>query len=335
MRLRLLDRRIGALLVVFALAGHSQEADGRKQAAIRATVSVVLVPVTVTDKAGKYVAGLGPSDFALYDAGVPQKTELDYSETFAPISLVIAVQTSDIAGAVVRKLNKIGSLIQPLVTGERGEVAFVAFDEDVRVLQDFTSDADAIVNAFRSVRAGRSGKARTVDAVSESVRMLAGRSGNRRRVLLIVSESRDRGSEANIWDALEAAQKSAVEIYPITFSAQKSGWTTKPGELPPPQSGTGIDFIAIFRELGRLGKTNAAEALARGTGGETFSFATLRGLERSVSRLGEELHSQYLLSFYPRAKAEEGYHSIEVKLARRTEFTVRARPGYWPAGTDE
>ena len=104
------------LLFTTAAAAISQET------AIRANVSVVLVPVTVTDKKGKFVDGLREGEFALSDTGRPQRIALDTSETLAPISLVIAVQTSDIAAPMLAKFTKVGSLIQPLVTGEKGEV---------------------------------------------------------------------------------------------------------------------------------------------------------------------------------------------------------------------
>jgi len=313
-------------VAVFAVAGVSQE-----QPTIRTNVSVVLVPVTVKDKHGKFVDGLRREDFELQDDGKAQPIQLDYSDTLAPISLVVAVQTSDIAAPAIAKFAKVGSLIQPLVTGQRGEAALVTFADEVRVALDFTSDAEAIVNAFRSVKAGDSEKGRTLDAVAKSTSMLASRPGDRRRVLIVVSESRDRGSESDLWQTITAAMKEGIAVYAATFSAHKTAWTVKAGELPPPSGGGGgVPIIPIFIELGRLAKTNAADAMARGTGGEHVSFTTLRGLERAIAGIGEELHSQYLLSFYPQPSSNTGYHEVTVRVRDNPEFKVVARPGYFP-----
>jgi hypothetical protein len=73
---------------------------------------------------------------------------------------------------------------------------------------------------------------------------------------------------------------------------------------------------------------NAGDALAKYTGGEKVSFAKLSGLERVIAKVGDDLHTQYLLSF--QASDNEGavYHSITVNV-KRAEAVVRARPGYW------
>lgn len=317
-----------ALILATGVAATSQEPS---QPSIRTNVSVVLVPVTVTDHKGKFVDGLRAEEFALTDNGRPQRTQLDYSETLAPISLVVAVQTSDIAAPVLAKFTKTGSLIQPLVTGQGGEMALVTFDDEVRVALDFTSDPSAIVDAFRAVKASHSEAGRVVDALAESIRMLDSRAGNRRRVVVIVAESRDRGSDADLWETLSSAQRASVAVYPATFSAQKSAWTVKGGELPPPDDGGGL--IRIFVELARMGKTNAADAMARATGGEHLAFTTLRGLERVIAGLGEELHSQYLLSF-PQPSSDGAFHDVQVRLPNHPEFAVRFRPGYWASGTN-
>ncbi len=315
-----------ACLLAFAVAALSQE-----HPPIRTSVSVVLVPVAVKDKRGRYVDGLGREDFQLQDDGKPQAITLDYSETLAPISLVVAVQTSDIAAPVLAKFSKVGSLIQPLVTGQRGEAALLTFDDDVRVALDFTSDPDAIVNAFRSVKAGDSGKGRTIDAVAKSTGMLASRPQDRRRVLIVVSESRDRASESDLWETITSAMKEGIAVYTATFSAQKSAWTVKPGDVPPASGGGGgIPIIPIFIELGRLAKTNAADAMSRATGGEHLSFTTLRGLEKVIAGIGEELHSQYLLSFYPQSGGSAGYHELTVGIRNHPEFKIVSRPGYFP-----
>ncbi|MGH9666498.1 MAG: VWA domain-containing protein [Bryobacteraceae bacterium] len=296
---------------------------------IRTSVPLVLAPTTVTDKKGRYVNDLGDGDFLVYDQGRLQKTQVDYADSaLIPISLVVAVQASDVSAAALAKINKVGSMVRPLLTGERGEAAVIAFDDRVRVIERFTSDAGVIADAFRKLKPGARLKGRTLDAVENGVKMLAARPENRRRVMIVIGESRDRGSTSTLADALMRAQKESVAIYPATYSAYKTPFTTKASDLPPPP--TDSNWLTIFTELGRLGKTNTAEALAEATGGTRLSFTTLHGLEQVIEHLGEEIHSQYLLSFTP-VSPEPGFHTIEVKIRDRPELIVRTRPGYWPS----
>jgi hypothetical protein len=89
-----------------------------------------------------------------------------------------------------------------------------------------------------------------------------------------------------------------------------------------------VDVLGGIGELARLGRTNTTEALTRGTGGATFPFTRQKALEEAIEKLGAELHTQYVVSFAPEARAP-GYHTLEVRLARTGEFRIRARPGYW------
>jgi hypothetical protein len=57
---------------------------------------------------------------------------------------------------------------------------------------------------------------------------------------------------------------------------------------------------------------------------------TLNSLEAALSRMGEEIHSQYLLSFVPAESKNTGFHHIEVKVPKFPDAVVRAKPGYWP-----
>src|SRR5258708_27038364 len=92
---------------------------------IRATVSVVMAPVTVLDRHGDYVSGLQPQDFRLLDNGKDQKIQVDVS--FQPISLFIAVQANDHVKGMLPKFSNIGALIQPLVIADQGKAALMAF----------------------------------------------------------------------------------------------------------------------------------------------------------------------------------------------------------------
>jgi len=290
----------------------------------RTTVPLVIAPTTVTDKKGDYVDGLTEKDFLLYDNRRPQQIRVDVH--FVPISLVIAVQSSSLAAPALVRIRKIGSMIEPLVIGERGEAAVFAFDDRVRLIQGFTSDARALKQAFQAIQPGYSGS-RMIDAVTASVRLLSKCPIQRRRVLLLIGETRDRSSEGKLEDAVTTAQLENVTVYPVTYSAFLTGFTAKP-DATASQAG-GMNLLAIFAEIARLATTNAAEALSKYTGGRHFSFLKQRSLEQAISRIGEELHSQYLLSFSPAVREEGAFHEIEVKIRDRTDVTVRTRPGYW------
>ncbi len=110
---------------------------------------LVLVPVSVQDSKGRPVDGLLPEEFVIYDNGQPRRPALDdFGIGGAPIALVVAVQSSGISTPALEKVQKIGAMIQPLITGERGCAALVSFDEEVRWEQPCTKDADALARAF-------------------------------------------------------------------------------------------------------------------------------------------------------------------------------------------
>jgi Ca-activated chloride channel family protein len=302
-----------------------------QETTIRTTVPLVVAPTIVTDAQGNYVNGLAEPDFLLYDNGVPQKIQVDVS--FIPISLVLAVQSSQAAAAALAKIRHIGSMIEPLIIGARGEAAILAYDDEVRVVQNFTADADALTKAVHKIGLGGA-DSRMIDATNEAVHLLAERRPpNRHRVLILVGEAKDRGSKGKLEDAVTLAQRENVVIYPVTYSAYLTPFTARAGTLPPP-SGGGIDLKAIFSEILRLGKSSSAEAFSKYTGGSHLSFLKQKSLEQVVTRIGEELHSEYLLSFSPPIATAEEFHQIRVEVRDRPELRTRTRPGYWPAASE-
>src|SRR3954451_15531542 len=158
-------------LMVCALAGSLLGQDSRFDVRSR----LVVVPVSVTDLKGRSVDGLDASEFLLFDNGRPQKVTVDSIDTgVAPIALIIAVQASGISTAALEKVRRIGAMIQPVVTGERGCAGVISFADRVAWLQECTKDADALGRAFSKLRpAALPGadykKGRMLDAVQSAV----------------------------------------------------------------------------------------------------------------------------------------------------------------------
>lgn len=286
------------LLSVFAAAAMAQDPQFGVQSRL------VLVPVTVTDAKGQTVDGLEPNDFTVLDNGRAQPVEVDTIGTgVAPIALIVAIQASGISRAVLEKVHKIGAMIQPLVTGERGCAGVVAFSDRLIWLQECTHDDDALVRAFERIRPGAPKEARMLDAAHAAIERLS-KQANSRRVLLLISESRDRGSETGVEPVAMEAQAAGVAVYAATYSAFRTAFTTKssataeprlkqrpkkpsdetgtvtgappacgphgcPGP-PIPSTDQQVDILGGMGELLRLGKTNTSEVLMKSTGARHF-----------------------------------------------------------------
>lgn len=293
---------------------------------IRTTVPLVVVPTTVTDAEGKHIDGLTAADFLLFDNRKPREIQVDVS--YLPISLVIAIQTSGISGPALEKIRRIGSMVEPLLVGEGGDAAILTYGDEVRKLQDFTSDGTKLTAAMRRLRPrGNDGVA--IDAVMEGVRMLERKPEGRRRVMLLIGESRDRSSKAKLDEVSSRVQLASVTIYTLSYSAMLTALTERT-PAPSNASSSNVDITGMIREPARLAKTNIAELFAKLTGGLTMSFVKEEGLESAVEKIGEEIHNQYLLTFTPERSKNKGFHQIAVRVKNYPGAVVRTRPGYWP-----
>jgi VWFA-related protein len=323
---------------------------------IRTSTVVVIAPTTVRDRSGAFINGLQLQDFELYDNNKLQKISADVRDE--PLSVVIAIQKSSNLDSIMPKIQRVGSMLNTLVAGQDGEVAIIAFDHRVQVLQDFTNETEKVSEAMKKVVTG-SNNHKLVDAVMDSIRMLKNRPKDRRRVLLLISEKRDKGSENQLRDALTAAQFANVAIYSIDISTLVATLTAKP-DIPRPQpipttaqhipaggalTPTTIDqnynngnfipaFVDIFKAVKAIFVDDQLDVFTRFTGGKQYSFVSEKSLEKAVQGISEEIHSQYLLNYTPNNQAEGGYHEIKVTV-NRPNLEIRTRPGYWVAARPE
>jgi len=325
-------------------------------ATFKAGNTTIVAPVLVTDRSGKIIDGLQPNQFHLYDNGKEQNINVDV--TFEPISLVIAMECSARIESILKQMKHLGSLTQEII-GTQGEAAVVKFDSRITTMQDFTQDPDKIRVAIDKINAGSSGS-RMIDAVETSVRMLDHRPKNNRKVILLVSETRDEGSEARLRATSVYANFHNVTIYcvditqiAVRFTERQPDQgpinmdpTTMNNPLGQPNTPTTmqqnygmanrVQFIPLLKEIYTDTKAifvkDPAKQLTIQTGGEHFYFVKQKGLEDAVARIGEEIHSQYLVSYRPSNYGDPGYHTIEVTIDRSPQYITKTRPGYWNGG---
>ncbi|MBV9294428.1 MAG: VWA domain-containing protein [Acidobacteriaceae bacterium] len=305
-----------------------------QQTSIRTTVPLVVIPASVTDQNGHPIDGLSASDFLVLDDGQPRAVHVNTTEeALAPVSLVVAIQSSDISSAALSKIRKVGAVISQAVAGENGEAAVITFDNHVNIVRDFTKDPDAISDAFRDFKPADNSGGRMLDAVEKALEMLRNRPESRRENILIIGEMRDRSSESKLSDALIDTQRAGVTIYGLSYSAYLTPFTAKPGDYTPPNEGD-MNLLAIFTESARLAKKNTLQALTTATGGRRLGFETQGKLENDLIALGNEIHNRYILTFSPDEEQRPAFRKLQVKIKDRPDVIVRARPGYW-AGVPE
>jgi VWFA-related protein len=310
---------------------------------IRSNVVNVQVPVTVTDKKGRAVTSLTAKDFELVDNGAPQSFTFDVASH--PVSMVIALQTNSGVRKILPDVIKASSLFVPLVAGETGEIAVIAFDGEVRTLLPFTSRANDISSTFLKLKTG-SDLHRLNDAAVEGIRLLHTRAADRKKILLLISEAQDKGSEVTTRDVFSKAEVEGILIYAVTMKATLPPRNERPMNPQPPEAraplpmgglqtvttdvqngGYGTKLSDLYEIFKGLRVRNAMDAYAKLTGGSQVEFSKQNELEDAISKIGREIHNQYVLTFAPREPVP-GYHALTINVLNSSKFTVRARRGY-------
>ncbi len=353
-----MPRLFAIALLASVLLAQSRNEPTEVPPPFRVSTDLVVAPVTVFDRSGSYVNGIQPEQFHLFDNDKEQNIHVDI--TYQPISLVIAIQANSHVESILPQVQKIGNLITPLVIGDQGEAAVIAYDSRIRRLQDFTSDPEKITRAVKSITPGSAAN-RMIDAVSDAGRMLDSRQKNRRRIILLIGETRDLASEGRARETLIGLQLANIVFYAVDMSRFISSLSAPPNQPRPQQQPPaafplpggvpstpttvaqtyGLDggraeflplMVELFKDAKAIFKDNPVELFTKGTGGSEFSFYRQKGLEEALQKIGEELHSQYLISYTPNNKEEGGFHHITVGVGGRSDVAkVQTRLGYWLA----
>jgi len=324
--------------------------------AIRVRVNEVIAPVTVTNHSGEMILDLSKDNFRVYDNGVQQKIE-HFDLGGDPLSIVLAIETSSHIEPMLPAVRQTGIIFTETVMGQSAEAAVISFDSTVELLQKFTTDTDGVQNTINHLRIGVD-QSRLYDAMSSGISLLEKRPALRRRILVVVGEAQDSGSESKLGEVLRQAQLANVTIYTISLSTAMADLRAKPNPYQGPQMGPpgtypvplppgvaqtpdneaamqgNIDLLALAVWLVKTGKNaigpNSLDIASKATGGLHVNTMKDRSIQKAMDEIGGELHAQYTLGYRPAGDNPTGYHEIKVEIDR-PGITVRTRPGYYIA----
>lgn len=273
----------------------------------------VRVPITVLDKKKEPVIGLTANDFLILEDKQPQQIVSFTNESHKqPLYVGVLMDTSSSTAGKLRFEKEAAlNFIHTVARLRKDQVAFVTFDDNVKLLQDFTTRLDLLDRAVNGVKKPGEHTA-LYDAVwqicDEKMRSIPGR-----RALVVITDGDDTYSRATLRDAIDIAQRTETVIFAISTKAGFSG------SVPGVEAGQVAD--RGDRDL---------EKLCEETGGRAFFTGDILALERSFTRVARELRSQYIVTYKPTNSRYDGSsRRIEVKLANNGKgMKVTAKTGY-------
>jgi Ca-activated chloride channel homolog len=286
---------------------------------LRVKVSLVTVGVRVTDSRGRNVLGLKAQDFSIFDDGVLQNIEF-FSGEEQPITFGILLDRS-LSMSLNRKLERAKEAARALIrsTHEGSEYFAFAFDDQVKLVADFTNDRDRAESAIEQTDLGQGTS--LYDAIVEGLAFCS-RAQLPRQALVIISDGADMHSRHELQETMQIVRESEMQIYTIGyFGPEEDRLFRSSGAKVKLDSGRTID-----------NPRDVLAKIARESGAESYFPRSDAELAKAVDAITNDLRTQYTLAFYPQPEITESrYHQLRVDVRGR-RYKVRARPGY---GTPE
>jgi Ca-activated chloride channel family protein len=318
---------------------------------VRVNAALVTVPVSVLDRDGRFIPGLGQEDFRVLEDGVEQRIAY-FAPVEQPFTVALVIDTS---GSTRFRLEDIQDAAIAFLDQLRPEdrVAVVAFDDQVRVLSEATSDRRRLHAAIRQTRTGNG--TRLYDAVELVINDQLRRIQGRKAVVLFTDGVDTTSKRASYQSTVEEAVELDAMIYPIqydTYVDNNNGGGGGGGNWPGPSryprrrpgwgdilggiilGGGGVTIgrgggggVGTSREDYRRGG-EYLRRLAEVTGGRLHDARDLNYLEQAFTNIAEELRRQYSLGYYPSRQSQAAERrQIRVRV-RRPNLVVRARDSY-------
>lgn len=299
-------RLISLLLILLAALGgaaSAQEDGGITRVEIVEVVAEDLPQITllvnVVDPYGVPVSGLGAEAFNITVDGQPATITAieNVTQDNLPISVVLVIDTSEsmLGLPLAAAQDAARAFLDRLRPGD--QVALMEFDSTVRLLQDFTTDFDALRAAIDSLVAD--GRTALYQAAYDAAQ-LATQAGTPRRYVVLLTDGNEYGrlSAAGPQEAIELAAANNIAFY--TFGL-----------------GFGVERAYL-------------EPLAAQTRGEALFSPTPDTLAEQYGFLAAYLRTQYVITLTSEVEPDGAEHTLEVRVNGVADSQPFTAPDFYP-----
>jgi Ca-activated chloride channel homolog len=256
---------------------------------------------------------LKKEDFRIYEDGIGQTVNL-FSQEDVPVSLGIVLDTS---GSMRNKIDNVNKAALAFIkaSNPEDEVFLIGFNDQVELLEDYTSDLEEISDALDNIIV--SGGTALYDAVHLAVEK-AQKGVKPKKAIVLITDGEDRDSYYKLEEMVAKVQESDVQVYSVGFLS------------PVPEKGL----------FGRWSKSvpekahDALQLISEDTGAKAFFPQKVAEIGQIVSEVAYELRNQYSIGYISSNTSRDGsYRRIKVELepSKATGRLVRYRRGYTAA----
>jgi VWFA-related protein len=311
------------LVLFFAAAtvAAAQEVPQTTGPVLKVTTEAVNVYAVVRDKHKRLIPNLTKNDFVIKEDNIPQKITYFTRETDTPLTLAIMIDTSPSQERVLDTEQREAKNFLRQVLRPKDLACVIHFDLEVELLQDFTAEQRLLDTAIDEtvINGGGHGvlpsplPSRNIGGTHlyDSIYLAANELMSHevgRKVLILLTDGEDQGSQEDLNQALEAAQKSDCIIYAIDI----------------------VD--RAFYAFGNMGFRGDAvlRKLCEQTGGDVIKVKKIKDTSAAFQRIADELRTQYLLGYTPsNPRKDPGFRKIDVRVTHGN-YKVQTRSGYYP-----
>jgi Ca-activated chloride channel family protein len=297
----------------------------------RVEVNMVVLSFQIQDSKGRYVNGLKPSDFRIYEDGILQKVSTFAEGAKAPVAVSEDGSTRPLLEA---KKDTLPGMDRP--DAFVGTNVFVLFDTSNFMYRGFVYAEDAIADFVRGLDRSDSVAVYTFSRNLSRASNLTREHGD----AIAGLRKSVAGDDTALYNALlltlrDAAKVAGRKVVIVFSNGPDNASMVAPDDVRTVAEDEGIPIYVISTSEVNKDPISSGvfRRLASRTGGKAYWAKTWQRQVEAFESIREDLGNSYTVTYYPQPNPNEGFRKILVELVNDPgkKLRITTRPGYKPS----